>query len=230
MKKESLSIKHWSEDDKPREKLLNQGKQLMTDSELLAILIGSGSIGESAIALCQKILKKYDNNLSKLARASVKELINFKGIGEAKAITIVAALELSNRRKYDNAEIEFIKTSEDAHKILAPLMEDLLYEEFWVVFLNNANKIISKRKMSVGGVNATIVDVRIIFKEALEAQASKIVLAHNHPSGRNQPSLDDLNLTKKLIEAGKILDISILDHIIISENKYYSFSDNGKLV
>lgn len=202
----------------------------MSDSELLAILIGSGSRGESAITLCQKILKKYNNNLSILARASVKELMAFKGIGEAKAITIVAALELSNRRKYDNSDIEYINSSEDAHKILAPLMEDLLYEEFWVVFLNNANKIISKKKMSVGGVNATIVDVRIIFKEALESQAVKIVLAHNHPSGRNQPSLDDLHLTKKLIEAGKVLDISILDHIIISENKYYSFSDNGKLV
>lgn len=230
MEKENLSIKHWSEEDKPREKLLTKGKQYLSDSELLAILVGSGSRGESAIALCQKILQKYDHNLSKLARASVKELMSFKGIGEAKAITIVAAIELSNRRKYENSTIEIVKSSEDAHKILAPLMMDLHHEEFWIILLNRAGKVISKKKMSVGGVTATIVDVRIIFKEALENQATSIVLAHNHPSGNNQPSLDDMKLTKKIIEAGKLFDISILDHIIICENQYYSFSDNGKMV
>ncbi|MGK0387319.1 MAG: DNA repair protein RadC [Maribacter sp.] len=227
---EHFTIKSWAEEDRPREKLLAKGKSSLSDAELVAILIGSGSRNESAVSLSQKILKSVDNNLNNLGKTSLSNLMKFKGIGEAKAITIAAALELGRRRQLsDIKERPQIRSSKDAYHVLAPLIMDLPHEEFWILLLNRANKVIGRERVSIGGVAGTVVDAKIIFRKALEMLASGIILCHNHPSGNLSPSHADLEITKKLKRAGETLEINILDHLIIAENEYFSFADEGKL-
>ena len=230
MEDDYLGIKQWREEDRPREKLLLRGKQELTDAELLAIIIGSGTPKMSAVDLCKQILDFTNFDLIELGKLTVKDLMKFKGIGEAKAISIVAALELGRRRQADNVhKINKISTSKDAYRLLLNYLADLNYEEFWVIYLNKQNKIIGKEKISAGGLSATVVDVRIIFKNALDRLSSAIILAHNHPSGSLRPSEHDIRLTKNLREAGKVIDIHVLDHIIISNTGYFSFADKGML-
>ncbi|UPF25608.1 DNA repair protein RadC, partial [Flavobacterium psychrophilum] len=214
----SFSIKYWSEDDKPREKLMLKGKQVLSDAELVAILIGSGSRAESAVQLSQRILASVDNNLNALGKLSIKQLTNFKGIGEAKAISIVAATELGRRRRTEETvELAKITSSKAVFEIMQPIIGELVHEEFWVLFLNNANKVIYKSQISKGGITGTVVDVRVVFKMALEQNATSIILTHNHPSGKLEASDADKNITKQLKLAGQQLSIPILDHIIITE-------------
>lgn len=223
-----LGIKQWKEEDRPREKLLLRGKQELTDAELLAIIIGSGTPKVSAVDLCKQILDFTNFDLIELGKLTVKDLMKFKGIGEAKAISIVAALELGRRRQADNVhKINKISTSKDAYRLLLNYLADLNYEEFWVIYLNKQNKILGKEKISAGGLSATVVDVRIIFKNALDRLSSSIILAHNHPSGSLKPSEQDIRLTKNLRDAGKVIDIQVLDHIIISDAGFFSFADEG---
>ncbi len=226
----NLKIKAWAEEDRPREKLLLKGKQNLSDAELIAILIGSGNREESAVGLAQRILSKYQNNLNDLGRQSINELMKFKGIGEAKALSITAAMELGRRRQLSEVQQRpQIKTSRHAYNLLAPIVCDLNYEEFWVLFLNRANRVIGRQRISSGGVSGTVVDAKIIFKHALEMLASGIILCHNHPSGNLNPSSADLELTRKLRNGGKVLDINVMDHLIIAESGYYSFADEGAL-
>jgi len=228
--KENLPITAWAEDDRPREKLMNKGRQTLSDAELIAILISTGNTEETAVELSKRILVSTENNLNSLGKLSIKDLVKFKGIGEAKAISIIAALELGRRRKESEAgKRERIITSTDAFNFFRPLMADLPHEEFWVVFLNRSNHIIKKELISRGGVSGTVVDSKIIFKAAIENLACSIILCHNHPSGNCKPSDQDIQLTKKLKEAGRMLEILILDHVIIGENEYYSFADEGIL-
>ena len=223
-------INQWAEDDRPREKFLLKGKSTLSDSELLAILIGSGSRNESAVQLCQRILASVNNNLSHLGKQSIQQLIQFKGIGEAKAITIAAALELGRRRRDENTlELSKITSSKTVFEVMQPIIGELSHEEFWVLYLNNSNKVIYKSQISKGGITGTVVDVRLVFKIALEHHATSVVLAHNHPSGKLLASDADKQITKKLIEAGKYLDILVLDHIIVTEKSYFSFADEGIL-
>ncbi|MET0944081.1 MAG: DNA repair protein RadC [Flavobacterium sp.] len=220
-------ITNWSEDDRPREKLMIKGKSVLSDAELIAILIGSGSRNESAVDLSKRILASADN-LNVLGKMSISQLMNFKGIGEAKAITIIAALELGRRRRAEDV-VELIKitSSKRVFEIMQPIIGELPHEEFWVLFLNNSNKVISKSQLSKGGISGTIVDVRIVFKLALENGATGLILCHNHPSGNLQPSDADRQITKKVKQAGDSLDVKVLDHLIITETKYYSFVDEG---
>lgn len=228
--KKSLPITSWSLDDRPREKLLEKGNATLSDAELIAILIGSGSREESAVALAKRILQASENNLNRLAKLSILELQKFKGIGEAKAVSIVAALEIGRRRRLETAlEEPKITTSKDAFEIMQPLLADLNHEEFWVIFLNNSNVILSKQQMSKGGFTGTLVDVRLILKKALEVSATGLILCHNHPSGKHNPSQSDRNLTHKIKEAGKLMDIQVLDHVIVTEKLYFSFADEGEL-
>jgi DNA repair protein RadC len=225
---QSMNIKSWSPEDRPREKLLLKGTSALSDAELIAILLGSGTAKLSAVDVAKKVLAHVDNNLDSLARLTIKELMKAKGIGEAKAITIVAALELGRRRKDQSPEekpkIDGAKTAADL--IRGELM-DLPHEEFWVLLLNRANRLVKKKKISEGGVSGTVADPKIIFKLAVEELASGIIVAHNHPSGNPKPSESDITLTKKIKEAGKLLDISLLDHLIIARDKYFSFADEG---
>jgi len=223
-------IRSWSEDDKPREKLLLKGKTALSDAELIAILIGSGSRNESAVSLSQRILASVDYNLNALGKLSVNQLNHFKGIGDAKAITIQAAMELGRRRRLEAAvELQKITSSKIIFDIMQPIIGELMYEEFWIVYLNNSNKIIAKSQLSKGGITGTVVDVRLVFKTALELGAVGIILVHNHPSGTIQPSEADKQITQKLKSGGEYLDIRILDHIIVTETQYFSFSDAGIL-
>lgn len=220
-------ITNWSEDDRPREKLMLKGKNALSDAELIAILIGSGSRNESAVDLSKRILASADN-LNVLGKMSVSQLMNFKGIGEAKAITIISALELGRRRRAEDAvELVKITSSKRVFEIMQPLIGELPHEEFWVLFLNNSNKVISKSQLSKGGISGTIVDVRLVFKLALENGATGLILCHNHPSGNLRPSDADRQITKKIRQAGDSLDVKVLDHLIITETKYYSFVDEG---
>jgi DNA repair protein RadC len=224
----NFSIKNWAEDDKPREKLMLKGKQALSDAELIAVLIGSGSRNESAVDLSKRILKSVDNNLNALGKLSLKQLMEFKGIGEAKAISIAAAMELGRRRrKEETVELKKITSSKAVFEIMQPIIGELPHEEFWVLYLNNSNKVIYKAQLSKGGITGTVVDVRLIYKTALEQNATSIILSHNHPSGKLQASDADLQITKKLKAAGEQLDIKVLDHIIITENGYLSFQDEG---
>ncbi|MCT4623466.1 MAG: DNA repair protein RadC [Schleiferiaceae bacterium] len=224
------SIKTWAEDDRPREKLILKGKNALSDSELIAILIGSGSRELSAVDLAKKILNHVDNDLNSLGRLNVKELCKFKGIGEAKAISIITALELGKRRKDSEAiQLKKITSSTDAFQLLQPLIGDLGHEEFWVLYLSNANKVIRKEQLSIGGITGTVADVRKIFKTALEQSATAMIIAHNHPSGTLTPSLADKKLTQKVKDGGTLLDIKLLDHIIVTEKNYFSFADEGLL-
>lgn len=221
-------INQWAEDDRPREKFLLKGKSSLSDSELLAILIGSGSRNESAVQLCQRILASTNNNLNQLGKVSVNQLINFKGIGEAKAISIAAALELGRRRRAEESvELKKITSSKMVFEIMQPIIGELPHEEFWVLYLNNSNKVIHKSQLSKGGLTGTVVDVRLIFKTAFEHNAISIILTHNHPSGKLLASDADIQITKKIKEASRHLEINVLDHIIITENGYYSFNDEG---
>ncbi len=226
----SFSIKNWSQDDQPREKLLNKGKSALSDAELVAILIGSGNREESAVDLCKRILASTNNNLGELGKLPIKQLMAFKGIGEAKAISIVAALELGRRRRGSEAlDRKKITSSKSVFELLQPIIGELPHEEFWIVYLNNSNKVIQKNQLSKGGITGTLVDVRLALKIALEVGATGIVLAHNHPSGTLNPSKADRELTRKLKIASESLDIKVLDHIIITEKAYFSFADEGIL-
>jgi DNA repair protein RadC len=224
------SIKSWAEDDRPREKLIAKGKIALSDSELTAILIGSGTRDLSAVDLAKQILQSVNNDLNQLGRLNVKELCKFKGIGEAKAISIITALELGKRRRAsESVQKPKISSSKDAFIILQPFIGDLHHEEFWILFLSNANKVLKKEQLSIGGMTGTVADVRKIYKSALEQSATAIIIAHNHPSGTLRPSQADIQLTKKVKDGGSILDIKLLDHLIITEKNYYSFADEGTL-
>ena len=221
-------INQWAEDDRPREKFLLKGKSSLSDSELLAILIGSGSRNESAVQLCQRILASTNNNLNQLGKISIKQLIEFKGIGEAKAISIAAALELGRRRREEETvELKQISSSKAVFEIMQPIIGELPYEEFWILYLNNSNKVIHKAQISKGGITGTVVDSRIIFKTAFEQNATSILLTHNHPSGNPSPSPAPIPVTHKVKLAGQQLDVTVIDHIIITETGYYSFNDHG---
>lgn len=227
---QSFSIKNWSEDDRPREKLLTKGRSALSDAELVAILIGSGSRSESAVSLSKRILASVEHNLMELGKLSVKDLMKFKGIGEAKAVSIAAALELGRRRSGgDTLSRKRISSSDTAYQILQPIIGDLSHEEFWVIYLNNSNKVLDKKQLSKGGITGTVVDVRLALKTALELGAVAIVLGHNHPSGTLKPSQADKQITQKLKTAGESLDIKVLDHIIVTEKAYFSFADEGIL-
>jgi len=225
-----ISIKEWAEADRPREKLLLKGRSVLSDAELIAILIGSGNKELSAVELSKLILEKAANNLNELGKLSVAELTKFKGIGEAKAISIVAALELGRRRKETEAiKKEKIITSRNAYDFFKPILMDIPYEEFWILLLNRGNVVIKPERISHGGVSGTVADIKIIFLKAIECLATSIVLCHNHPSNDPKPSEQDITLTKKLKEAGKIINIPIIDHIIFAEQGYYSFADEGMM-
>ena len=223
-----LPIKAWAEEDRPREKLLLKGKHSLTDAELIAILIGTGNSGETAVDLARKILSGNSNDLNLLGKMNVQELQKYKGIGQAKAVTIVAAMELGRRRKESKeVKMEKLTNSLEAVNIMQPLLGDLMHEEFWIIFLNRANGIIGKQQISKGGMSGTVADPRMIFKAALDQKAASIILCHNHPSGNNQPSTADVQLTKNISEGGKVLEITVLDHIIVTQHGFYSFADEG---
>lgn len=225
---QNFSIKNWAEDDKPREKLMLKGKTALSDAELIAILIGSGSQSESAVSLSKRILSSVDNNLNALGKLSLKQLMEFKGIGEAKAVSITAALELGRRRRSEGTvEPQKITSSKAVFEIMQPIIGELPHEEFWVLYLNNSNKVMHKSQISKGGITGTVVDVRLIFKTALEHNATSVILSHNHPSGKLQASNADMEITRKLQLAGEQLDIKVLDHVIIAEKGYLSFQDEG---
>jgi DNA repair protein RadC len=225
-----LPIKSWSAEDRPREKLILKGKSALTNAELIAILLGSGTQTVSAVELARTVLRNCGNDLNDLARLTVKDLTKIKGIGQVKALTIVAAVELGRRRKeLEQEEKPKVTSSRDAFDILKQDLLDIPHEEFWVLLLNRANRVIRKHQISQGGVSGTVADPKIIFKSALEELASGIILAHNHPSGNLTASQADIDLTRKLKDAGKLLEIQVLDHVIIAGQKYYSFADEGML-
>ena len=223
------SIKSWSEDDRPREKMLNKGRQTLSNVELIAILLGSGSRKESAVDLSRRLLRDFDNDLNKLARLNVGDLRQYKGIGVAKAVTLLAAIELSTRRKSMETVVENIKTSDQAYDVIRSVLVDLSHEEFWVIALNRNHRVIGKYLVSRGGVSGTVADIKLIFKPAIQSLASAIIVCHNHPSGSLKPSKADKRLTDKVKRAGGILDIDVLDHLIVADNNYYSFADEGQI-
>jgi DNA repair protein RadC len=224
------SITAWAEEDRPREKMLLKGIASLSNAELLAILIGSGTVGESAVTLAQNILQASDHSLHVLARQSLKELQHIKGIGPAKAITIAAALEIGRRRQLsDLRDRPRITCSRDAFNVIAPLITDLYHEEFWVLLLNQANEVIDRKKVSSGGMTATVVDSRQFFRMAIEGKAVAVIAVHNHPSGNLKPSQADIQLTQKLVLAGKTIEVPLLDHLIVSERGFYSFADEGMI-
>ena len=229
-KPSSFSIKNWSQDDQPREKLREKGKTVLSDAELLAILIGSGNREESAVDLCKRILASVDNNLNALGKLTIKQLMSFKGIGEAKAISIVGALEIGRRRRLEDAiSLDKITSSKTVFETMQPIVGELSHEEFWILYLNNSNKIIKKNQLSKGGITGTLVDVRLVLKTALEYGATSLILCHNHPSGALKPSQADKDLTQKLKKGAQSLDIKVLDHLIITEQSYFSFADEDLL-
>lgn len=228
--KHKLNITDWAVEDRPREKLIKKGVISLSDAEILALLIGSGSQEETAVDLTKRILKDANNNLNELGRLSIHDLQKYKGIGEAKAIAIAAALELGKRRKLSEIiNKKQIKSSQDIYERFQPRLMDLPHEEFWVIYLNRSNGITDEQKISQGGVTGTVTDVKIILKQAIEKLASGIILCHNHPSGNIRPSKADSNITHKLKNASAYLDIQVLDHVIVGENSYYSYADEGIL-
>lgn len=225
-----MSIKLLAEDDRPREKFLLKGRSALSDSELLAIILKMGHKEESAVDLARRILQSVDNNWHNLSKLSVKNLTKFRGIGEVKAIEILTALEIGRRRAAQEVpERKVISTSKDAYQILKPYLSDLQTEEFWVIFLNQKNKVLNFAQLAQGGITASVVDVRILFRAALEHFATGIIIAHNHPSGVPKPSPDDLSVTKAIVEAGNTLSIRLVDHLIITQDSYLSFSDQNLL-
>ncbi len=229
---QKLKITDWAEADRPREKMLIKGVSALSDAELLAILIGSGNKSETAVELSQRILLSVNNNLNSLGKIEINHLIkNFNGIGEAKAITITAALELGKRRKISDSEKQVqILSSSDAYQIFHPILCDLKHEEGWALLMNRSNKIIKKIQVSKGGITGTILDIRLIMKETIENLATNIILIHNHPSGNTKPSEDDNRITKKLKEACNLLDITLVDHIIVCDKDYYSYKDKSTIL
>ncbi|MBT3547767.1 MAG: DNA repair protein RadC [Flavobacterium sp.] len=225
-----LTIKSWALDDRPREKLVAKGSSSLSAAELIAILISSGNRQESAVDLSKRILKSVHNNIHELAKLPLVKLTAFKGIGQAKAIAIITALELGKRRQLETfIEYPKISSSKQVFSMMQPLVGTLPHEEFWVLYLNNSNKVLSKFQISKGGITATLVDVRLLFKKAIEIGAVAIIICHNHPSGKINPSIEDKNLTKKIKLGGMSLDIKLLDHLIITEKSYFSFADNGEI-
>jgi DNA repair protein RadC len=225
-----MSIKFLAEDDRPREKFLLKGRNSLSDSELLAIIMGSGSRDETAVELARKILASVDNNWHQLSLLTIKDLTKFKGVGEVKAISIATALEIGRRRaSQEIPEKPQISGSNDAYQILKFHLAELRTEEFWAIFLNQSNKVIHISQLTQGGINQSIVDIRIIFKNALDHFATGIIVAHNHPSGNLKPSSEDIHITKKIKEAGNLMNIQLLDHLIITQNSYLSFADENLL-
>ena len=225
-----FSIKSWNVEDRPREKLLIKGISSLSKTELVAILIGSGNKDESAVDLSKRILASVDFSLHELGKLTVNKLIEFKGIGEAKAITIVAALELSRRRRSEKALVKkTIHSSRSVFELMQPIIGELFHEEFWVIYLNGSNKVLKKSFLSKGGITSTSVDLRLILKSALQLGAVGLVLTHNHPSGTLKPSDADINITKKIKKAAELLDLKVVDHLIITENSYFSFADKSLL-
>lgn len=230
MEGNKIGIKAWAEEDRPREKLMEKGRHVLTEAELIAILIGSGSRDETAVELSKRILASVGNNLNDLGKLGVSELVKFKGIGEAKAISVMAALELGRRRKETEVvKRDKISISKDVYDIMKPILLDLPHEEFWLLILNRANLVIKKELISRGGVSGTVVDTKIIFKAAVENYACSIIICHNHPSGNLKPSEADIRITKNIKDAGKLMEIPLLDHLIITENGFYSFTDEGMM-
>lgn len=228
--KKHQGIKAWSEEDRPREKMLAKGNQALTSSELIAILIGSGTKNESAVEVAQKLLKAANNDLNQLGQFSIQKISQTNGIGQAKAISIAAALELGRRRKSTEApKRPKLTSSEEVHEFMAPYMEDLDHEQFYLLLLNRANEVLDTIDISKGGVSGTVVDPKLVFKKAVEYPASSIIICHNHPSGTCKPSEADISLTNQLSNAGSYLDIKLLDHLIFAGKNYYSFADNGRL-
>lgn len=230
--RQKLRITDWAEEDRPREKLLMKGVQTLSDAELLAILIGSGNKNETAVELSQRILHFVKNNLNSLGRLSINELINnFNGIGEAKAITIIAALELGRRRKdSERKKMAQIKSSIDIFNLFQPILGDLPHEESWILLLNSANKIIKRLQVSKGGLNGITIDIRMIMKESIESLATGIILVHNHPSGNLTPSREDDDITTKLSVASSFVDIQMIDHVIITDDGFYSYKDENRII
>ena len=225
----NLTIKEWNADDRPREKMLAKGISALSDAELLAILISTGTKSQSALDLARAVLQSAGNNLNQLGKFAVADFLKTNGIGKAKAVTIMAALELGRRRQgIDREQIE-IKSSIDAFNIMQPIVGDLPHEEFWVLFLSTSNRLIDKACVGRGGINATTVDVRIVMKVAVEKLAASLLLVHNHPSGSLTPSTEDKKLTNRIIEAGKLLDIRVLDHVVIADKQFFSFADQAIL-
>jgi DNA repair protein RadC len=226
----SIKISEWAVEDRPREKLIQKGTSSLSDAELLAILISSGTKDKSAVDLGRELLGIVNNNLNSLGRLTIADLKKLHGIGPARAVTIAAALELGRRRKLTEVpEVSQIKCSKDVADIFQPILSDLVHEEFWILFLNRSNKVINRMKLSQGGISGTVTDVRIVMKKAIEFLASGIIVCHNHPSGNLNPSESDTKITQKIKEAGILMDIQLLDHLIISDKDYYSFADNGML-
>lgn len=224
------SIKDWAEEDRPREKMMEKGEQALSNAELLAILIGSGTTKKSAVELMHDVMDSCGNRLSRLSQLSLEELTAFNGIGPAKAITLKAAAEMARRRTLETSDdLVSISNAEETYKIMYPIMRDLPHEEFWVLLLNNSTKLLKKVKMSSGGLSATAIDIRLVLKEALLANATHFIVCHNHPSGSLRPSSDDIHITRSLNEAAKLLKIHLIDHVIITDGKYYSFYEEGKL-
>lgn len=227
---EKLNINQWAAEDRPREKMMQKGAGALSDAELLAILIGSGNTEESAVSLMQRIMNTCHNNLNQLSKWEIQDFSRFKGMGPAKSITIMAALELGKRRKLqESAERTVIHSSQDIYELFHPLLCDLPIEEFWILLMNHANKVIDKIRISQGGITQTAADVRSILREALLQRATILALIHNHPSGNTQPSREDQLLTEKICRSAKAMDIHVIDHLIITENGYYSFNDEGNL-
>ena len=226
-----LTIKEWNADDRPREKMINTGKGVLSNAELIAILIGSGPGGQSAVELARQVLNAVGDNLYDLSKLSIDELKQHKGIGEAKAVSIMAALELGRRWSLTSPkERNAINNSKEAYESFLPLIDDPSKENFMVAYLNQGNKIIKMERISIGGITSTLADPKVIFKKALLKEATAIMLCHNHPSGVTKPSAEDKQLTKKIIAAGKIFDINVLDHLIIGENSYFSFAEEGLML
>ena len=225
-----MNIKSLAEEERPREKLLLKGKQSLSDAELLAIILGSGSKQESSIILAQRILSSVNNNWNELAKLTIRDLCKFNGVGKVKAIEIVTSLEIGRRKSLQQAlKKENISSAKDAFNILQPIIGDLLIEEFWVIYLSRSNKIVSKEKISQGGITGTMVDNRIIFKHALELNAVSLIISHNHPSGNIQPSNSDIQITQEIKKAGSLLNITLMDHLIVTQTSYFSFADENLL-
>ncbi len=225
-----LTIPQWSEADRPREKMMQKGAEALSDAELLGILIGSGNTEESAVALMQRILAAAGNDLNTLGKWEVRDFARFKGMGPAKSITVMAALELGKRRKLqERRERAVIRSSQDIYELFHPLLCDLPTEEFWVLLLNQAARVIDKVRISRGGIDQTTADVRAILREALLQRATQIVLVHNHPSGNVQPSAEDRRLTQQVQQAARVMNIRVLDHLVVTDGRYYSFNDEGVL-
>ena len=226
--RQNLTIKSWAEDDRPREKMILKGRHSLSDAELLAIILGSGSRSKSAVELAQEMLLSVKNNLDDFGKKSLKELMKFKGVGEAKAISILATIELGRRRKaFEQVKKVKVSSAQIVFEYMSPYFKDLGHEEFYIVLLNRANQIIHTEQVSKGGISGTIVDGKIIFKIAIDNSASAIILCHNHPSGQLFPSSQDEKITSELISFGKMIDLPVLDHLIFTDNGYFSFADNG---